>query len=91
MKKFVLLLAIFALFTNINAYSVETNASDYEVMPISEVSTAENTDEIVIYETEKFKIIQNGKSYFSIKNTDGDYVITQDWENVKAVNDTGNL
>ena len=91
MKKFVLLLAIFALFTNINAYSVETNAADYEVMPISEVSTVENTDEIVIYETEKFKIIQNGKSYFSIKNADGDYVITQDWENVKAVNDTGNL
>jgi hypothetical protein len=46
MKKFVLLLAIFALFTNINAYSVETNASNYEVMPISEVSTVENTDEI---------------------------------------------
>ena len=76
MRRFILLIAIFTLFSNLNAYSVETEASNYEVMPISEVSTVQDENEIIVYETEKFKIVQNTKGYFSIKNTDGDYVIT---------------
>ncbi len=85
MKKYILLVGIFTILTNTNAYAIETNASDYNVITTAETTIANN--ENVIAELGDYKIIQINNKYYSILNKDGDYIATKDWINFQVISE----